>query len=127
MQQCCWLSFSSSSLFCLFFHDGAESWRRGRRRRACTPQECKLSSWDSWSSCSASTCRLQGSQSRSRSGTSYASCGGACTELYESQQYYGSSIENCQLSLWSASPAIRRHFLLVSFGRSVNNTRFSPP
>ena len=92
------------------FQDGAEGWRR-RRRRQCTRQDCQVSSWDSWNSCSASTCGRRGSQSRSRSITSYASCGGSsCPELYESRQCYGSTTENCQLSSWSqwsACPAIR--------------------
>ena len=84
------------------FHDGAESWRRRRRRRACTPRDCQVSSWYSWNSCSVSTCGRQGSQSRSRSVASYASCGGAsCPDLYESRHCYGSSSENCQLSSWS--------------------------
>ena len=93
------------------FHDGAESWRRRRRRRACTPRDCQVSSWYSWNSCSVSTCGRQGYQSRSRSVASSASCGGAsCPYLYESRHCYGSSSENCQLSSWSqwsACTAIR--------------------
>ncbi|XP_044178994.1 spondin-1-like isoform X1 [Acropora millepora] len=93
------------------FHDGAESWRRRRRRRACTPRDCQVSSWYSWNSCSVSTCGRQGSQSRSRSVASYASCAGAsCPNLYESRHCYGSNSENCQLSSWSqwsACTAIR--------------------
>ena len=92
------------------FQNGAESWRR-RRRRRCTPQDCQVSCWDSWRSCSASTCGREGSQSRSRSVTRSASCGGgSCPELHESRQCYGSPTENCQLSSWSqwsACPAIR--------------------
>ena len=83
------------------FQDGGNSWRRRRRRRYCPPQDCQVSSWTAWSSCSASKCGRQGSQSRSRSVTSEASCGGACPELYTSRQCYGSSPENCQLSSWS--------------------------
>ena len=76
------------------FQDGAENWRR-RRRRQCTPQDFQVSCWDSWRSCSASTCGREGSQSRSRSVTSYASCGGgSCPELHESLQCYGSPTEN---------------------------------
>ena len=82
------------------FQDGAESWRR--RRRQCSPRDCQVSSWYSWTSCSASTCGRQGSQYRTRSVTRSASCGGSsCPELYESQRCYGSTIENCQLSSWS--------------------------
>ena len=88
------------------FQNEAESWRRRRRRRSRTPQDCQVSSWHSWNSCSVSKCGRQGSQSRSRSIMGYASCGGAsCSKLHESRQCYGSTPENCQLSWrsqWSA-------------------------
>ena len=93
------------------FQDGAESWSRRGRRRYCPQQDCQVSSWYSWNSCSASRCGRQGSQSRSRSVTSQASCGGSsCPDLYESRQCYGSTSENCQLSSWSqwsACPAMK--------------------
>ncbi|XP_015757952.1 PREDICTED: spondin-1-like isoform X2 [Acropora digitifera] len=95
----------------IIFQDGAKSWRRRRRRRYCPRQDCQVSSWYSWNSCSASRCGRQGSQSRSRSVTSQASCGGSsCPDLYESRQCYGSTSENCQLSSWSqwgACPTMR--------------------
>ena len=93
------------------FQDGAKSWSRRRRRQYCPRQDCQVSSWYSWNSCSASRCGRQGSQSRSRSVTSQASCGGSsCPDLYESRQCYGSTSENCQLSSWSqwsACPAMK--------------------
>ena len=103
----------------LIFQDGggAESWPSRRCRRQCTPQDCQVSSWYSWNSCSVSTCGRQGLQYRSRSVTSSASCGGgSCPELYESRQCYGSTIENCQLSSWSewsACPAMRCDFTAI--------------
>ena len=73
---------------------------------------CQLSLWSEWSSCSASTCGREGSHTRSRSITTYPSCGGnACpSNLQESRLCYGSRVENCQLSSWSewsACSAIR--------------------
>ncbi|XP_074624281.1 spondin-1-like [Acropora palmata] len=75
-------------------------------------EHCQVSSWSYWSSCSTSTCGSQGSQTRSRSITSYPSCGGnTCpSNLHESRLCYGSRVENCQLSSWSewsACPAIQ--------------------
>ena len=99
------------------FQNGAGFWRRRRRRRQCTPQDCEVSSWYSWNSCSVSKCGRQGSQSRSRSVTSSASCGGAsCPDLHESRQCYGSTPENCQLSSWSqwsACPAKKCDFSAI--------------
>ena len=80
------------------------AWRRRRRRRSgCTPVHCTVSNWSHWTSCSASTCRTEGSQTRSRSITTHPSCGGnACpSNLQESRRCYGSRPENCQLSSWS--------------------------
>ena len=99
------------------FQNGAGFWRRRRRRRQCTPQDCEVSSWYSWNSCSVSKCGRQGSQSRSRSITSYTSCGGAsCPDLHESRACYGSNPENCQLSSWSqwsACPAKKCDFSAI--------------
>ena len=58
--------------FIVFHH--ADAWRR-RRRRRCTPRGCEVSSWSSWSRCSADQCGQQGSQHRTRTVTSHASCG----------------------------------------------------
>ncbi|XP_015765493.1 PREDICTED: spondin-1-like [Acropora digitifera] len=76
------------------------AWRR--RRRRCTTVHCSVTTWSDWTSCSASTCGRQGSQSRSRSITTNPSCGGdACPNLRESRLCYGSRPQNCQLSSWS--------------------------
>ena len=108
------------------FQDGAKCWRKCRRRQ-CTPQNCQLSCWDSWRSCSAFTCGREGSQSRSRSITSYASCGGgSCPELHESRQCYGSPTENCQLSSWSqctACTAIKGNSSAIQTSTSHRITR----
>ena len=82
------------------------------RRRRCPVVHCRVSYWSYWSSCNASTCGAQGSQSRSRSIRTYPSCGGnACpSNLRESRLCNGSRAENCQLSSWSqwsSCPAIR--------------------
>ena len=76
---------------------------RRRRRRSCPVVDCSVTSWSHWSSCSASTCGRQGSQSRSRSITTHPSCGGnSCpSNLQESRLCYGSRAENCQVSSWS--------------------------
>ena len=83
--------------------NGAESWHRRRRRQQCTPQDCQVSSWYSWNSCSVSTCGRHGSQSRSRSITTHPACGGnSCPlNLRESRLCHGSRAENCQVSSWS--------------------------
>ena len=96
-------TFLVAFILLLSFQNGAESWRRRRRRQQCTPQNCQVSSWYSWNSCSVSTCGRQGSQFRSRSITTHPSCGGnSCpSNLRESRLCYGSRAENCQVSSWS--------------------------
>ena len=86
--------------------------RESRQCKGSTAQNCELSLWSEWSSCSVSKCGRRGSQTRSRSITTYPSCGGnTCpSNLRESRLCYGSRLENCQLSSWSdwgACPAIR--------------------
>ncbi len=72
------------------------------RRRSCSPRNCQVSSWSSWSPCSASWCGTQGSQGRSRTLTTTSACGGApCPDLRERRQCYGTRPVNCQLSSWS--------------------------
>ena len=85
------------------FVDHSDAWfSRRRRRRSCSPQDCQVSEWSYWSSCSASQCVQHGSQSRSRTEESSPSCGGApCPDFYETRQCYGTSPVNCQLSSWS--------------------------
>ena len=68
-----------------------------KRPRRCYPEDCVVSDWSSWSSCSSSTSDEQGSKSRSRSIMTYASCGGTCTsKLEESRLCYGSNTKNSQ-------------------------------
>ena len=83
--------------------DYSDAWfSRRRRRRSCSPQDCQVSEWSYWSSCSASQCVQHGSQSRSRTEESSPSCGGApCPDLKETRQCYGTTPVNCQLSSWS--------------------------
>ena len=93
------------------------AWRR-RRRRRCPVVHCNVTSWSYWSSCSASTCGRQGSQTRSRYIITNASCGiDTCLpNLQESRLCYGSRIENCQLSSWSqwsACPAEKCDFSAI--------------
>lgn len=75
-----------------------------RRRRSCgEPRDCRLYSWSSWSSCSTSECGKQGSQTRTRSISSYPVCGGAsCSSLLvETRQCHGKTLVNCTLTAWS--------------------------
>ncbi len=67
----------------------SSTWRRRRRRRAppppppCTRQDCAVSSWSSWGSCSY-PCGNNGVQSRSRSIVTHPSCNGQpCPSLSE--------------------------------------------
>ena len=85
---------------------GGNSCPNLRESRLCygsRPENCQVSSWSYWSSCSASTCGRQGSQTRSRSIITYASCGGSTcpSNLRQSRLCYGSRAVNCQLSSWS--------------------------
>lgn len=57
---------------------------RVRRRRRCSRQNCLLSSWGRWSSCSA-TCGYTGTQKRSRVKYRSEQCGGSCWRLAETQ------------------------------------------
>ena len=80
-----------------------DAWSRRRRRRSCRPRNCEVSSWSSWSSCSAEQCVQHGSQQRTRWRVSEPSCGGSeCSTLEETRHCYGTRSVNCQLSSWSA-------------------------
>ena len=60
----------------LFLNELSDGWRRRRRRRRrCSPRNCVLSSWGSWSRCSA-TCGSSGRKTRTRRVLTYAYCGG---------------------------------------------------
>ena len=71
----------------------------------CCFVDCVVSSWSHWSSCTASTCGTEGSQTRSRSTTTRPSIllfGKDCpSNLLESRLCYGSTAVDCQLSSWS--------------------------
>ena len=89
-------------LFNCFLETNAWFSRR-RRRRFCSPRDCEVSSWSSWSSCSAEQCGQEGSQQRTRWRVSEPSCGGSeCPNLQETRKCYGTRSVNCQLSSWSA-------------------------
>ena len=100
------MKFCNIVIALLFFNCFLETdtWRRRRRRRrSCSPRNCEVSSWSSWSSCSAEKCGQQGSQRRTRWRVSEPSCGGSeCPTLEETRQCYGTRSVNCQLSSWSA-------------------------
>ena len=87
-------------VFIVFNH--TDAWFSRRRRRKCTPRACEVSSWSSWSSCSAEQCVQHGWQRRTRTEESSPSCGGSeCPELDETRQCYGTRSQDCQLSSWS--------------------------
>lgn len=78
-----------------------DGWRR-RRRRRCAVRNCAVSSWSSWSSCTANQCLQGGSQRRTRWQVTAALCGGLeCPSMEETRQCYGTRSVNCQLSSWS--------------------------
>ena len=78
------------------------AWRR--RRRRCTPTNCQMSSWSSWSPCSAVVCGNAGSRQRTRNVISSPSCGGAAcpANRLETTLCYGSTAANCVMSSWSS-------------------------
>ena len=84
----------------LIMEANAIFWRRRRRRRSppvpppCSPVNCLVSSWTSWSSCSHQ-CGTSGTQRRTRWKTQTASCGG--TEcFYSPQQTRACNRDTCQ-------------------------------
>ena len=73
-----------------------------RRRSRCRVRDCQVSSWSSWSPCSATQCGQQGSQSRTRTEVTLPACGGAqCPVLHETRHCYVNRPVDCQLSSWS--------------------------
>lgn len=82
------------------------AWRRRRRRRrrpSCLPTNCQMSSWSSWSPCSAVVCGNAGSRRRSRYVITNPSCGGAgCpSNRLETTLCFGTKAANCVYSTWS--------------------------
>ena len=101
----------------------SDAWRR-RRRRRCPIRNCEVSSWSSWSLCSAYSCGQRGNQSRLRTITSHPSCGGAAcsSPLHQTRQCYSSTrLVNCQLSSWSEWSACTT----TSASRKMPGTQFS--
>ena len=76
--------FLVSVMFLLILWHDAEAWRR-RRRRRCGAQNCAVSGWSSWSTCSYQ-CGVGGTQVRTRRVTRAASCGGSCYPLRETRK-----------------------------------------
>ncbi|XP_074624290.1 spondin-1-like [Acropora palmata] len=69
---------------------------QGRPRR-CYPEDCEVSAWSSWSSCSSSMSDEQELESRSRSITTPSCSGNACRrKLKESRLCHGSNTQNGQ-------------------------------
>ena len=60
-------------------------WRRRRRRRSpppCSARDCVVSQWGSWSGCTH-RCGNSGTQTRRRTQTSPAACGGRCPYVFD--------------------------------------------
>ena len=84
-----------------FAYDTDAFWRRRRRRRSCSASDCQMSSWSSWSSCSA-PCGHFSSQQRTRYVRTHASCGGSCPfSTNETRSCYGTAVVDCAYSSWS--------------------------
>lgn len=87
----------------LMTETGGWSRRRRRRRRSCSPTTCQVSSWSSWSACSAHRCGVYGTKQRSRYVTVSASCGGSCPySMHDNTGCYGNTPVNCLVSPWSS-------------------------
>ena len=68
-----------------FFTDNTSGWWLSRRRRRrCSPSNCQVTGWSSWSRCTQ-PCGSSGVQSRQRSVTRVQSCGGGCYHLSETR------------------------------------------
>ena len=86
-----------------FITESQSLWSR-RRRRGCSPVNCQISHWSSWSPCSAWQCGTYGNQQRTRHVITHPSCGGAdCpSNIQENRVCYGNTPINCQVSSWSS-------------------------
>lgn len=76
-------------LMVCFFTD-TTAWRRRRRRRRplppnCSPRNCQVGGWTSWSACSRQ-CGTSGVQFRTRGLLQGASCGGSCPYFLREMQ-----------------------------------------
>ena len=75
---------------------GARGWRRRRRRSSappCSPRNCQVGAWTSWSSCSH-RCGSSGTRLRTRQIVQAAACGGSCPFTFQDSQ--SCNRNNCQ-------------------------------
>ena len=74
-----------------------------RRRRSCSSVNCQVTSWSSWSVCSAVQCGQPGTRVRQRTILVSPICGGtACPSLQETRPCQGILPMDCQISFWSS-------------------------
>ena len=87
-------------LLTLNFITESQSWRR----RRCSSVSCRVSSWSTWSQCSALQCGTLGNQQRTRRVITNPSCGGAScpSKMVDKRICYGNTPINCQVSSWSS-------------------------
>ena len=73
-----------------------------RRRRSCSAQSCRVSSWSRWSSCSR-TCGSSGTQKRTRHKTRNEYCGGSCHYSFSETRACNRRCcpVSCSVSSWS--------------------------
>jgi len=75
----------------------AASWKQRRRGVSpppCSPRACEVSSWSAWSPCTH-LCGTTGTQTRVRTVTVTATCGGSCPHL---EEIHSCNRGNCQNS-----------------------------
>ena len=87
-------------LLTLNFITESQSWRWRSRSSA----NCRVSSWSTWSQCSASQCGTFGNQQRTRRVITNPRCGGAScpSKMVDKRICYGNTPINCQVSSWSS-------------------------
>lgn len=82
----------------------SHSWWIARRRRSCSPSNCRVSSWSSWTPCTR-PCGT-GTQARARTKIVPESCGGGCSYSFKETRTCNSNCcpVNCGYSWgsWSA-------------------------
>lgn len=94
--------------------------QRRRRRRSCSRVDCQVTSWSSWSACSAIKCGQPGTRDRSRTVQIPPLCSGTpCPSLQEASPCQGTLRVDCQLSPWSTWSACS-----FACGGSQTSTRY---